>query len=132
MDDAREQELGVGNLHARTFALFVPAIRNRTLVETRHVHFGDAVFLADAPPGRLETWMGMNVDKARHDHHVLSVDDVVRFPAVATADMNDRIALERNVGISQIAVRLGGLVPRDDPIGILNQRNDTHGWAFKR
>ena len=65
-------------------------------------------------------------DKARHDHQVPPIDHPVGLLAIALADVNDRIAFERNIGISQIAMRFCAFVPGDDPIGILDKSKITH------
>jgi len=71
---------------------------------------------------RLGRRMGVDIDKARQDRKAAPVDldciTVIGRPS--RADRGDRVAFDRQVDISAVAMGLCRLVPGDEPGGVAN------------
>jgi hypothetical protein len=79
---AAQQQLAIGELGAGGARLVIGHRECLTaLVESGHMHVGDAVLLADAAIKRLVMRVRMDVDEARHHHQPGAVDGAVRDPS---------------------------------------------------
>jgi len=111
--------------------VLVGAHQQHELVERAHAELGRAALLHQAAVEGLARGVRMDVDQARHHHVAAAADLPVGAPGVAPPHEVEAIAGEGDVGVAEVLVPSGCLVPRDHPIRILDDGR-AHGMPRDR
>ena len=70
--------------------------------------------------------MAVQVDETRHDKKIAAVDHLVGLTVITVTHEVDGVAGEDHVGMAQVLVRVGALVPSSDPGGVLDPGCPCH------